>query len=67
MHTQTGERANEQERRREGERKRERERETETETISSLGTYTDAVPILQQRVEPRVDRKGRGGFAAMTS
>lgn len=46
-----------------GEKKRERERET----INSLGTYTDAVPILQQRVEPRVDRKGRGGFAAMTS
>lgn len=62
-HTNRRERANEQARRRE----RERESERERETISSFGTYTDAGPILQQRVEPRVDRKGRGGFAAMTS
>lgn len=28
--------------------------------ISSLGTYTDAEAILQQRVEPGVGRRGRG-------
>lgn len=40
-------------------RKTERESGKERATISSLGTYTDAAPILQQRVEPRVDREGR--------
>lgn len=61
------EREREQMSKRAGEEERKRESKKDRETISSFGTYTDAGPILQQRVEPRVDRKGRGGFAAMTS